>query len=504
MTMRLRWTIVALTIALMPAAVHAQASGAAATAAGTITADEMKARITFLASDELQGRDTPSPGLTKAAEYIANEFKSFGLQPMGDNGTFIQNWPYRRTALNRQGIALRATRPDGAKDYAYGNEFFLVPAGTDSAVAAVSYAGLAKDASNLGDVRGKAAMFYITGQPSAEWQQLAVGALQAGMRSGASMIVLAMDESLPAQVIAFVAQQVAGAALPPGAPPVVGIRYDLAKELAKAGGVDFDSIRDRNALTPLNGVTLALRSPVERTETPVPNVVGVLPGSDPGLKDEYVVFSAHMDHVGVGQADETGDSIFNGADDDASGTSVILEVAQAFASLKERPKRSLIFLTVSGEEKGLLGSAHFTEHPPVPVKQMVANINVDMIGRNNPDSVVAIGQDYSSIGPTLQAVAKAQTDLHLTVAPDLWPEERLFFRSDHFNFARNDVAAIFFTTGLHADYHKQSDEVETIDTDKAARVAKLVFHLGNELANAASAPKWTEQGIKEVKAMAPR
>src|SRR5688572_24301640 len=126
MNMRLRWTIAAVAIAILPAAVSAQATAAAGAGASSITAEDMKARITFLASDELKGRDTPSPGLTKAAEYIANEFKSFGLQPLGDNGTFIQSWPYKRTALNRQGIALRATRPDGAKDYAYGNEFFLV------------------------------------------------------------------------------------------------------------------------------------------------------------------------------------------------------------------------------------------------------------------------------------------------------------------------------------------------------------------------------------------
>jgi Zn-dependent M28 family amino/carboxypeptidase len=223
-------------------------------------------------------------------------------------------------------------------------------------------------------------------------------------------------------------------------------------------------------------------------------------GSDPALRDQYIVFSAHMDHVGTGAADAEGDSIFNGADDDASGTATVLEVAQAFASLPQRPRRSMIFLTVSGEEKGLFGSAWFTEHPPVAREKIVANINLDMVGRNHPDTVVAIGQDYSSLGPSAQAVARQRPELGLVVAPDLWPQENLFLRSDHFNFAKNGIPALFFTTGLHEQYHKQSDEVELIDRDKITRIARLVFYLALDVANAAEAPKWTEAGREAVRA----
>ncbi|MGH7459994.1 MAG: M20/M25/M40 family metallo-hydrolase, partial [Longimicrobiales bacterium] len=242
--------------------------------------------------------------------------------------------------------------------------------------------------------------------------------------------------------------------------------------------------------------------PVKSGANP-PNVVGILPGSDPVLKDTYVVFSAHMDHVGIGQPNAQGDSIYNGADDDASGTSAVIEVAQAFAALpaNQRPKRSIIFLLVSGEEKGLFGSKHFVAHPPVPLDKIVANINIDMIGRNNPDTVVAIGQDYSSLGPLVQQVAKSNPNLKLTVAPDLWPQEQLFFRSDHFSFAERNVPAIFFTTGLHKDYHQPSDEAATIDTDKVSRIAQLTFQLAQAIANAPEPPSWTEAGRAALRAI---
>jgi Zn-dependent M28 family amino/carboxypeptidase len=230
----------------------------------------------------------------------------------------------------------------------------------------------------------------------------------------------------------------------------------------------------------------------------VPNVVAYLPGSHPTLRDEYVVYSAHFDHVGVGTPDMDGDSIYNGADDNASGTSAVLAIARAFASLDRAPARSVMFVMVSGEEKGLLGSRHFVEHPPVPVNRMVANINADMVGRNAPDTVVAIGQDYSTIGALVQDVAARHPELGLVVAPDLWPDEQLFFRSDHFSFAARGVPAIFFTTGLHEQYHRPGDVVELIDEDKLARIAQLLFRIGLDIAERPERPEWTDEGRANV------
>ena len=231
-----------------------------------------------------------------------------------------------------------------------------------------------------------------------------------------------------------------------------------------------------------------------------PNVVAILPGSDPVLRDEYVVLSAHLDHVGVGRPVD-GDSIYNGADDDASGTTGLLEVAEALARLPERPKRSIVFLHVSGEEKGLLGSAWFADHPTLPLDKVVANVNVDMIGRNAADSVVLVGMRYTSLGATAQRVAAAHPELGLAVSDDPWPQERFFFRSDHFHFARKEVPAIFFFSGVHEDYHRPSDEVETIDTDKAARIARMVFYLTLAVADDPQRPRWDPQGLAEVRSM---
>lgn len=223
-----------------------------------------------------------------------------------------------------------------------------------------------------------------------------------------------------------------------------------------------------------------------------PNVVAILPGSHPTLRDTYVVFSAHMDHLGVGTADASGDSIYNGADDDASGTAALIEVAAAFASLETAPSRSLIFLAVSGEEKGLLGSSYYVDHATVPIESIVADVNADMISRNSPDSIAVIGQEYSSLGRLLQRVVTRHPEVQLLVSGDLWPEENLFFRSDHFSFVRKDIPVLWFFGGTHEDYHEPSDEVDKIDADKAARVARLIFFTMYEIANAAAAPTWTD------------
>jgi Zn-dependent M28 family amino/carboxypeptidase len=232
---------------------------------------------------------------------------------------------------------------------------------------------------------------------------------------------------------------------------------------------------------------------------PAPNVAAVLRGSDPALRDSYIVFSAHMDHVGIGAPDATGDSIYNGADDDASGTAAVIELAEAFATLDAAPARSVIFLTVSGEEGGLWGSQAFVDSGGIPVRNMAANVNIDMIGRNAPDSVVAIGIRYSDLGARIRRIAAAHPDLGLTVVDDPWPDEQFFFRSDHYNFASAGVPALFLFAGTHDDYHMPSDEVDLIDADKIVRIARLAFRLGLDVATDPQAPEWTRDGLTEVR-----
>jgi len=241
-------------------------------------------------------------------------------------------------------------------------------------------------------------------------------------------------------------------------------------------------------------------APFEVSEHTPPNVVAMVRGSDPELRDEYIVYSAHFDHVGVGIHDESGDSIYNGADDNASGTSVLLETAAAFAALEVALARSVLFLAVSGEEKGLLGSAHYSENPTVPINDIIMNINLDMVGRSHPDTLIGIGRQYTNLGLLSDRILREHPDLGFVLIEDPKPEEQGFFRSDHLNFVNKDIPAIFFSAGFdHEDYHKPSDEVALINAEKAARVGRVVFHLGALIASGTEDPEWTEEGLAEVR-----
>jgi hypothetical protein len=232
------------------------------------------------------------------------------------------------------------------------------------------------------------------------------------------------------------------------------------------------------------------------SQAQLPNVIGVLEGSDPALRHEYVAYSAHIDHIGLtpGQAD----SINNGADDNASGVAGLLELAEAFSQPGVRPRRSFLFLAPSAEEPGLLGSAHFMAHPTVPLENIVADINMDLIGRNWPDSVIAVGLEHSDLGKLLEQVAKKHPELRMTPIADRWPEERIFYRSDHYNFARNGVPILFFTSGTHPDYHRPSDAPDRINGEKESRLVRLLFHVGYAVANADSRPRWTAESYRQI------
>jgi Zn-dependent M28 family amino/carboxypeptidase len=192
------------------------------------------------------------------------------------------------------------------------------------------------------------------------------------------------------------------------------------------------------------------------------------------------------------------DNICNGADDDASGTTGLMMVAEAWGKMKVKPRRSMIILNVSGEEKGLLGSAWYADHPTVPADKIVANVNMDMIGRNATDSIVVIGKEHSNLGQTLAAVQARHPELKLTAADDIWPEEGFYSRSDHFMFARKGVPVLFFFNGVHPQYHRPNDEVPLIDTSKLARVAQLGFYFGVDIANGKARPQWNPDSYQLI------
>jgi Zn-dependent M28 family amino/carboxypeptidase len=479
------------------------AAAAAADAVESIRPQDFYARIGFLASDALEGRDTPSRGLETAAAYIASEFHSAGLHPAGENGTYLQRWPYVTRALDVSAVRFDVQAGGQTRSLAYSSDFYAAGGQRASFAGGMVFAG---NAIPSADVRGNTlrdrAVIITSPSGNVQEQGRAINRARASADSaGAAALIVVLPPAATTEDIAEGAASTERAGRGVPSMPVFYVRNDVARSLFQSSKLDFAALTGTGTtqrLVPLAGVTAQLGGGLAETEHRPPNVAGMLRGSDPELRDTYVVFSAHIDHTGICRPGAA-DPICNGADDDASGTSAIMELAEAFAMLPTAPRRSIIFLGVSGEEKGLLGSSYYADHPTVPIESIVANINIDMIGRNDPDSVVAIGKTYSTLGPLLEQINSRHPELRMTTSDDLWPEQRFFFRSDHFNFARREVPAIFFFTGVHEDYHQPSDTVDKIDLDKITRITRLIFHYGNAIANADERPQWDPAGLEEVR-----
>ncbi len=498
------------------APLHAQMAASNRTpvdrAAATITAESIAKRVGIIAHDSMEGRDTPSRGLDLTAQWVADEFKRAGLKPAGENGTWFQRYPISIIQVDPAGSSLTLRGPGGSWTGSFTNDVVRVqgapPAGPVSGELLL-LAGPAEAAAVKG-AKGKILLvpvdFRQQGTPPV------FAAVNAAAEQGAvALVVLAGRDgpSFEAMIRRGARKDVtrpgAGGRRGLGAIPVFEIRGAMADEFLKAAGVDPAALRaaTEGLVMPMPGVTaeLDVRTGANEQVT-APNTIGILEGTDPALKAEYVIFTAHMDHVGTtagGRCRAQGaDSTCNGADDDASGTVTIVELARAFAQKGARPKRSMVFMTVSGEERGLWGSHHWSEHPTLPLEDAVANVNIDMVGRNWPDTIVAIGKEHSDLGATLNRVNARHPELGMTAIDDLWPEENFYRRSDHYNFARKGVPVLFFFNGVHEDYHQASDSPDKIDAEKMARLARLLFYLGQDIANAAERPKWDPDSYKAV------
>jgi len=454
-----------------------------------ITAAVLGEDIAFLSSDALLGRDTPSAGLEVAASYLVDHFSSLGLTPAGDPGSFRQLWPFQRLVhLNDESIA-EARGPGIEQRWVYGVDYFVIPSPPVPVEGAPYFAPSPTQISQELP-RGAQGRPLVVPLPYGLGPDFSL-VIQAAVTVGASSLVLILDEETGADIGEIAGALEAGAA---GQLPlaVYGVRLELGEALLASAGIDVRGGRDPPAI--LDGIELSLLSEWALEEHEVSNVAALLPGSDPLLRDSYVILTAHYDHVGVGAPDAQGDSIFNGADDNASGTAVLMRVASALASLPEAPARSVLFLAVSGEEQGLLGSAYYAAFPTVPETSIVANINMDMIGRNHPDTLFAIGEDYTTLGALAHRIVADRPELGLLLAPDPAPEEQIFLRSDHYSFVELGIPALMFTTGLHEDYHAPSDHAERIDADKAARIGRLIFYLTHAVADDPTPPEWTPLG----------
>jgi hypothetical protein len=497
-------TLAVLTALCAPAAIGAQQPDVE-TAAATITADDYAWRIGVIAHDSMQGRNTPSPGLDRTAEWIASEFRRFGLRGGAGDGGFIQRYPLEEVRVDGEASGLTA----GSVRLAFGAD--LLPLfGTPSDVQLTSELVVISGSTDMAalaaeEVRGRHAVVVLA--PGQTLGRDVFGLIMGVRAAGPASVMVAS----PAADDAWAAQ--AARSLRPsvrwpgnegrggGGAPLLQVRLSSLERLIAGSGLSLQELQARAEgpvrAQPVAG-TARLVQRVTVGQTSAPNVVGILDGSDPELRDEYVVFSGHMDHVGMGAPDENGDSIFNGADDDASGTIAVVEAAEAMAALATPPRRSMVFLVVSGEEKGLWGSRYYVENPSAPVEQLVANVNADMVGRNWPDTIVAIGKEHSDLGETLARVNERHPELRMTAIDDIWPEERFYFRSDHYNFARRGVPVLFFFNGTHDDYHGLDDEPERIDAEKAARITKLLFYLGVEVGNADERPKWNPESYGRI------
>jgi len=490
-----------LVLALTVAPLSAQTAPAISRAAASMTAADVGHRIGIIAADSMMGRDTPSRGLELTAAYVADQFRKFGLKPGGDDG-WLQRYPItrRRLDLTKSQLVFAA---GGRKDVvpftsAARYDGGPVPEKPVHGTALVVGGPQTAETADRIEVRDKIVLYVPqAGVETSAAQQVFRVLYLAGPR--ALVILSDTDSASFAAAIPRRAPERTVVGTVPDRPVALRVRQGAVAGTLSAAGVDLSaaSAAKEPIVRELPDLKVAIEMKDSVTSSlSAPNTVGILEGSDPRLKDEYLVYSAHMDHIGISPGQP--DSINNGADDDASGTVGVIELAKAFSRPGARPKRSIIFLTVSGEEKGLWGSKYFTEHPPVPIEQIVADINIDMIGRNWPDTIVAIGKEHSDLGATLNRVNAAHRELGMTAIDDRWPQERFYFRSDHYNFARKGVPILFFFNGVHADYHEVTDSPEKINSDKEARILRLLFHLGREVGNAPKRPQWKPESYKEI------
>jgi hypothetical protein len=501
-------------VALAAPGVAQAQSAPAQRAAATITETDVRRRINIVADDSMGGRNTPSPGLTKTAQYVANEFKRFGLKPGGDSGSWFRNYPIAQKKILVDQSFLRFAQISGdrgvrltlAEGVAWAGRRPTIGAGKGGVVL-VGGSGRV-DSLPLSEFPNRV-IVYLTdwSVPGAATRFGQLARIASDARAKGIVAVINSDSAFTAaygsvnsrefQTVGdastdffnvVVRQSAVETQLPEAA--------DQFDALRGAPSVQVQPMLDWEGEASIADTTLGLQY--------APNTVGILEGSDPVLKHEYLVFSAHMDHVGTSGQPGAGcravgaDSVCNGADDDGSGTVAVLELAEAFTRAGVRPKRSMIFLTVSGEEHGLWGSQWFVNHPPVNITQIVADLNTDMIGRNWPDTIVAIGKQHSDLGSTLNRVNAAHPELKMVAIDDRWPAQRFYSRSDHYNFAKKGVPILFFFNGTHADYHQVSDSPDKIDAEKESRIVKLVYYVGLEVANAKQRPQWVPASYQQI------
>lgn len=464
--------------------------------AGTITASDMERHLSILASDSLEGRETGKRGQKMAAEYIKNHFQQIGLEPAGDTGSHFQSFELEERSWGPIYLKTKEQQYDNFEDVIYYGSAHI-PEEKELEVVFVGR-GRPQDYEGI-DVKGKAVVIFDTEDKG--WRNKLKTARDQG--AAAYIVTSGTDKADFTRTVnnarLFVDRPRLGFksensnenssifffVAPETAAEILGTKLsklDKAIEKKEAG-------KDK-ALGRIKSSSVAVKTEriVKTIETE--NVLGFMEGSD--LKDEILVVTSHYDHIGMNE--ETGE-IFNGADDDGSGTTTVLEIAEAFAEAKEAgysPRRSILFMTVTGEEKGLLGSEYYTNNPVYPLAQTVTNLNIDMVGRSDKLNegkeayIYLIGSDKlsSELHTLSENVNKTYTNVRLDYSyNDENDPNRYYYRSDHYNFAKNNIPVIFYFNGTHDDYHKSTDTVDKINFPQMEKRGRLVFHTAWEIAN---------------------
>jgi Zn-dependent M28 family amino/carboxypeptidase len=507
-------------------------------ASSQIVESKLRAHVKYLADDLLEGRGPGSRGGILAAKYIASQFEALGLEPAAADRSFFQQVQMIGTRTDPS-TKLAVKGESAAAEFKFGDEFV---AGTDLEQAEIPingeiiFAGYGVNAPENNwddykglDVRGKVLMIMVNDPPASPSEPNLFGGkaltyygrwtykYEEAARRGAAGVILIHTDNSAGYGWSVVRNSWGGARFglaPEANTPSLKLKSwvteETASKIAQLGGKDLNQLRQSAASRAFSpaplGVSLNMTLRAQSQRMTSPNVVAIYRGNDPTLKNEYVIYSAHWDHLGV-RPDQPGDNIYNGAVDNATGVAGIIAIANAFNSLAFKPRRSILFIATTAEEQGLLGAEYYATHPLVPFQQTVANINLDsMNALGVTTDITPLGAERSTLGKVIDEVAKEN---NVTVSPDPRPEQGSFYRSDHFPFAKAGVPAVSFNPGVkfvgHSDkwgeeqfqdynqhrYHQPSDEYSpNWNFGGMIQQARLAFWIGLRVANATETPQW--------------
>jgi hypothetical protein len=523
----------AVVLVLFTPSVSAQKSGLK-----SITIEELETHLGYLASDELEGRATGEPGLDLAARYLAEQAARIGLEPLDENRDYFQEYTLVTKTQDQSSSRITIKRDNESPVIVDRPLYCLNPdSDTIDLSGEVVFAGYgiysAIDNYNSFekvDLEGKIVLVMSRGPMdpvsdtsllrNRDWDDLSAWRykLTALSMRAPKAVILAVDprsgyqsiEEYASGMIPYLSssrrvkelgdQQ--SSMIPGLAARILFIHRDAAEEILRSSGKTLSELQDnidqslkpRSFLVPRTRVSIYTR--FDRQEKAVPNVAGVIEGSDPEMRKEAIVFTAHFDHLGV----NPNGAVYNGADDNASGTAALIEIGEAFVKEQKELKRSVLILWLSGEEIGLFGSKFYSEQPLIPLGQTIANINLDMIGtvRTARDTGYIYREKVSVLGMDSISVIGGHQSSELLDIHNKWTKKmgmssdfsmnspnhpyRYYYRSDHYNFAKNDVPVLFYSTGIHVDYHKTTDNYERINFTKLKKVTELAFLVGYKLA----------------------